>query len=278
MKKLHDLSPADVAVMDELSVLLTELGDFRGMVHVLEDQILRGKDPLVRAELARKVARLWEEQLKDPREAADAWRRVLRMKPADADAQAGLERAKTAMLHQRKEPAASASAEDDETGDETAEREVVPVVSPYASDEVTATGADLAAHAAVREAIQAVRARDDAADAGEEVSKKSADADESAGEGSAELEAVVADSHATSSNVEEPSNEVEGSHEVDAATLETALAAPADEEILAVDEGELVDADELIVDSDDDVEEEVKKKEPEKPKAPEEPRAKRRRN
>jgi hypothetical protein len=47
------------------------------------------------------VARLWEERLNDPREAADAWRRVLRMKAGDADAQAGLERAKTAMLNQR---------------------------------------------------------------------------------------------------------------------------------------------------------------------------------
>src|SRR5207342_832367 len=91
----------------------TELGDFRGMVHVLEDQILRGKDPHVRAELARKVARLWEEQLEDPREAADAWRRVLRMKPGDADATAGLERAKTAMLSQPKTEPVSAP-EDDE--------------------------------------------------------------------------------------------------------------------------------------------------------------------
>jgi len=30
LKKLHDLSPNDQAVMDELSALLTELGDFRG--------------------------------------------------------------------------------------------------------------------------------------------------------------------------------------------------------------------------------------------------------
>jgi hypothetical protein len=119
LKKLHDLSPADTGVMDELSVLLTELGDFRGMVHVLEDQILRHKDPQARAELARKVARLWEERLKDPREAADAWRRVLRMKAGDADAQAGLERAKTAMLSQRDAeeaapplPAADADADD----------------------------------------------------------------------------------------------------------------------------------------------------------------------
>ena len=102
LKKLHDLAPTDQAVMDELAALLTELGDFRGMVQVLEDQILRGKDPAVRAELARKVAVLWEERLADAREAADAWRRVLRMKPGDPDAQAGLERAKTNML--RKAP------------------------------------------------------------------------------------------------------------------------------------------------------------------------------
>jgi hypothetical protein len=51
-----------------------------------------------RAELARKVARMWEEQIQDPREAADAWRRVLRMRPADEEATQGLERAKTNML------------------------------------------------------------------------------------------------------------------------------------------------------------------------------------
>src|SRR5258706_14776918 len=100
--------------MDELSAHLTELGDFRGMVHVLEDQILRGKDPQARAELARKVARLWEEQLKDAREAADAWRRVLRMKPGDADAQAGLERAKADMNNKRKAEAASRASEPDD--------------------------------------------------------------------------------------------------------------------------------------------------------------------
>ena len=98
LKKLHDLSPNDQAVMDELSALLTELGDYRGMVQLYEDQILRGKDMNARAELARKVARMWEEQLADPREAADAWRRVLRMKQADAEATAGLERAKSNML------------------------------------------------------------------------------------------------------------------------------------------------------------------------------------
>lgn len=98
LKRLHDLSPADVAVMDQLSQLYVELEDYRGMVQLYEDQILRGKDPAARAELARKVARLWEERLNDPREAADAWRRVLRMKAGDPEATEGLERAKANML------------------------------------------------------------------------------------------------------------------------------------------------------------------------------------
>jgi tetratricopeptide (TPR) repeat protein len=104
LKKLHDLSPSDQAVADELSALLTSLGDFRGLVQLYEDQILRGKDTAVRAELARKVARMWEEELSDPREAADAWRRVLRLKQGDPDAVAGLERAKVNMLKKPEPP------------------------------------------------------------------------------------------------------------------------------------------------------------------------------
>lgn len=103
LKRLHDLSPSDTAVMEQLSELYTELADYRGMVQLFEDQILRGKDPASRAELARKVARLWEEKLDDPREAADAWRRVLRMKSGDPEATEGLERAKHAMLKRPKE-------------------------------------------------------------------------------------------------------------------------------------------------------------------------------
>jgi tetratricopeptide (TPR) repeat protein len=94
LKKLHDLSPNDHPVLEELSMLLRELGDYRGMVQLYEDQILRGRDMNARAELARKVARMWEEQLQDAREAADAWRRVLRMKAGDLEATNGLERAK----------------------------------------------------------------------------------------------------------------------------------------------------------------------------------------
>ena len=95
LRKLHDLSPSDQTVLDELYLLLRDLGDYRGMVQLYEDQILRGKDMNARAELARKVARVWEEQLADVREAADAWRRVLRMKAGDPEATQGLERTKT---------------------------------------------------------------------------------------------------------------------------------------------------------------------------------------
>jgi tetratricopeptide (TPR) repeat protein len=102
LRRLHDLSPSDADVVEQLLALYTELKDYRGMVQLYEDQILRGKDPASRAELARKVARLWEEQLTDPRESADAWRRVLRMKQGDPEATEGLERAKVAMLNRPK--------------------------------------------------------------------------------------------------------------------------------------------------------------------------------
>lgn len=98
LKKLHDLSPTDQAVMDELAGLLMELNDYKSLIQLYEDQILRGKDLTARAELARKVARVWEEQLSDAREAADAWRRVLRMRAGDPEGQAGLERAKSNQL------------------------------------------------------------------------------------------------------------------------------------------------------------------------------------
>jgi tetratricopeptide (TPR) repeat protein len=141
LKKLHDLSPSDQSVVDDLSALLISLVDYRGLVALFEDQILRGKDIVVRVGLARRVARMWEEELADPREAADAWRRVLRLKTGDPDATAGLERAKSNMLKKPDpgsepqmpappskprvahtppkvaEPAAALSFEDEEDGD-----------------------------------------------------------------------------------------------------------------------------------------------------------------
>jgi hypothetical protein len=87
--------------MEELSGLYTELEDYRGMVQLFEDQILRGRDKETRVDLARKVALLWRDELDDPRETADAWRRVLRMKPGDDEATEGLAVAKQLDLHRK---------------------------------------------------------------------------------------------------------------------------------------------------------------------------------
>jgi cellulose synthase operon protein C len=94
LKQLHDLNPHDHPVLEELAGAYLELKDFRGLIQTYEDQFLRSKDVGYRTELARKIAKLWEEQLADGREAADAWRRVLRLKPADEEATAGLDRSK----------------------------------------------------------------------------------------------------------------------------------------------------------------------------------------
>jgi hypothetical protein len=132
LKRLHELSPADSGVMEQLSVLYTELGDYRGMVQLYEDQILRGKDQSLRSELARQVARIWEEHLRDAREAADAWRRVLRMKSGDPEATAGLERAKNNMLRKPSEAGRS------NTGAESGESAEASEISQ--EDEEEATG------------------------------------------------------------------------------------------------------------------------------------------
>ncbi len=94
LKKLHELAPADQAITDRYRAVLTEANDYRGLIQLCEDQILRSKDQGVRADLARQIAHIWEGRLGEAREAADAWRRVLRLKPQDPEATAGLDRAK----------------------------------------------------------------------------------------------------------------------------------------------------------------------------------------
>src|SRR5690606_33778458 len=97
LKKLYDLSPADTDIAAKLEEMYRSADDQRGLVQLYEDQILRGRDQAVRADLARKVALIWQYGSEEPREAADAWRRVLRMKSGDSEAKEGLDRAKQAM-------------------------------------------------------------------------------------------------------------------------------------------------------------------------------------
>jgi hypothetical protein len=94
LKKLHELAPADASITERYAELLSSANDYRGLISLHEDQILRSKDQNVRADLARKIALLWEERLGEAREAADAWRRVLRLRPNDPEGTAGLDRAK----------------------------------------------------------------------------------------------------------------------------------------------------------------------------------------
>jgi hypothetical protein len=154
LRKLYELSPGDLSTLGDLTALLTELGDHRAMVQLYEDQILRGKDPTARAELARKVARMWETELGEPREAADAWRRVLRMKAGDAEAQAGLERAKTNMLRRSSVAPAPVVAVDDNANSVAdpfppppAAHAPAPVAPSSAAPEPVAVPAEPALHA-----------------------------------------------------------------------------------------------------------------------------------
>lgn len=101
LRRLHDLNPADFEVNSRLATMYEELGDYIGMVKLYEDQILRSRDQALRAELARTVAKLWQNKLNDPRETADAWRRVLRFNAADEEAKQGLAKAKAEMLQAR---------------------------------------------------------------------------------------------------------------------------------------------------------------------------------
>jgi hypothetical protein len=84
---------------------------------------------------------LWEEQLKDPREAADAWRRVLRMKSGDADAQAGLERAKAAMLTQREAEEAAPPLPASDAGDDDEPPDLPPLRASGAAEHEQVVGA-----------------------------------------------------------------------------------------------------------------------------------------
>lgn len=101
LRRLHDLQPSDFEVSSRLATMYEELGDYLGMVRLHEDQIIRSRDQALRGELARVVARLWRDKLNDPRETADAWRRVLRLHSGDEEAKEGLAKAKASMLQSR---------------------------------------------------------------------------------------------------------------------------------------------------------------------------------
>ena len=98
LRAAYDLAPADAALWSALTSTLREAGDFRGLVSAYEDRLVRERDTATRQEFARIVARIWSDDLVDAREAADAWRRLLRLAPGDAEAQSGLEKARGSLV------------------------------------------------------------------------------------------------------------------------------------------------------------------------------------
>ena len=227
LKRLHDLSPADTAVMDQLSSLYVQLEDYRGMVQLLEDQILRGKDPAARAELARNVAKLWEEKLSDPREAADAWRRVLRMKAGDAEAVAGLERAKANMLKRTSETPSEAPPAEPAAAPEPAPAAAEPAPAAPAPEPIAAESAAVAEPVAAAEPVVSVaEAKAEVAAKPEEPAPETeAKPEEPAPAPEAETEAE-APAPETEAKSEEPAPETEAEAEVEVPAPEAAAPAP----------------------------------------------------
>lgn len=132
LKRLYELSPGDTDIAAQLETYYEQNDDTRGLVQLFEDRILRSRDSNLRSELARRVAWLWQDKLRNPRETADAWRRVLRLNPADTEAKEHLERAK---LEMRKVTAADLTRAEEEERRRLAELEKIEALARRAEAE-----------------------------------------------------------------------------------------------------------------------------------------------
>jgi tetratricopeptide (TPR) repeat protein len=91
-KELLSLLPEDRAATDELSALQRRRGDYEGLDRTLTAQGWRAADEAAMLGLWRTAAANVEEHLADPGRAAAAWRRVIDLSPADAEALSALAR------------------------------------------------------------------------------------------------------------------------------------------------------------------------------------------
>ena len=80
-----DHAPEDSEALEGLERIAAAAGDWQSVVGVLARQaaIATGRD---RVERLAKIARTWQEELKDPLVAADAWRKVVELAPDDREA------------------------------------------------------------------------------------------------------------------------------------------------------------------------------------------------
>ncbi len=87
-ERLANHDPDDPSALDALEALHTMVGDWRGLVDVLNRKVDRSLDPAERAELLRRGGSVLEELLGDPRGAIEMYERAV---DEDADDDVGLE-------------------------------------------------------------------------------------------------------------------------------------------------------------------------------------------
>ncbi len=221
LKKLYDLSPADADVAQQLESMYEANEDHRGLVQLFEDQILRGRDQAIRGALAHRVALLWQDTLNEPREAADAWRRVLRMKSGDTEAKEGLLKAKQAMRMVSAEQVAES--EEQNRKDVEARRATEQVEIAKREEELQAKAAELQArHSNPPPALVEERPETDEVEIPQDAPLPPGLAEES----------EIPDAQESSEVVEEPSSSAvvqESSSENEPALVEDTAAAAANE-------------------------------------------------
>lgn len=87
--RLVELAPKDVEALHALQALLERHARWQPLLIALERELELGLD---RASVLRRIATLWETQLRNVFEARDAWKKVLRVVPDDAEALEALQR------------------------------------------------------------------------------------------------------------------------------------------------------------------------------------------
>lgn len=91
-ERLVELLPDDPAPLDALEELHTMVGDWLGMVAVIEKKVERSVDPIERADLLRRAASVVEELVVDPERAIELYRRAAEEDDADRSALEALDR------------------------------------------------------------------------------------------------------------------------------------------------------------------------------------------
>jgi len=84
--RLRQLQPSDVDVRTQLRATLRRARKFDDLLMALENDLRALKDPATQLALRREVANTWERNLKNRWEALEAWERVKKLAPEDADA------------------------------------------------------------------------------------------------------------------------------------------------------------------------------------------------